>query len=218
MTNVVVPTTETEYEFWQHGVMHVAGLDEAGRGPWAGPVYAAAVVLPQASERLDALRDVRDSKKLSHLQRQRLLDLIERHALAVGVGWSDACEIDELGIVPATRLAMRRALQRLPIKPQALILDDLRLPDVAAPQKAFPRADASCLSVAAASIVAKVSRDRWMMEIAETRFPGYGFAQHKGYGTRQHRERLNQLGVCSLHRRSFRPIADMLRENEGSDA
>jgi ribonuclease HII len=133
--------------------------------------------------------------------------------MAVGVGSATEQEIDALGIVPATRMAMHRALAALDVSPDALILDALRLPDIALPQKAFPRADAHSLSVAAASIVAKVVRDRWMAEIAEVDYPGYGFARHKGYGTRQHREALERLGVCPIHRRSFRPVALRLAED-----
>ncbi|MGC9347439.1 MAG: ribonuclease HII [Anaerolineae bacterium] len=204
------PTTETELSFWRQDVAYVAGLDEAGRGPWAGPVYAGAVILPQDPEPLAALHEVRDSKKLSPRRREQLCSLIEDVAVAAGVGWSSAAEIDDLGIVPATRLAMCRALERLRVEPEALIIDALLLPGVSLSQRAFPRADATCLSVAAASILAKVYRDRWMVQKAEIRFPGYGFAQHKGYGTPQHREALDRLGACAIHRRSFRPIANLI--------
>jgi len=205
------PTTVEERVFWQQGLRRVAGLDEVGRGPWAGPVYAAAVVLPVAPDELAALSEVRDSKRLSERRRERLAVEIQAVALAVAVGRAEADEIDELGIVAATRLAMRRALAGLELSPQALILDALRLPQIPLPQRAFPRADALSLSVAAASIVAKVARDRWMVDTADVAYPGYGFAQHKGYGTQQHRVALERLGVCPLHRRSFRPIADRVR-------
>ncbi|MGC9521606.1 MAG: ribonuclease HII [Anaerolineae bacterium] len=205
-----LPTVDVEAEFWQQGIDVVAGLDEAGRGPWAGPVYAAAVVLPQDPEQLVHLGEVRDSKLLSHRQRERLLEEIRAIARVLGVGFASSQEIDTMGIVPATCLAMRRALDALAMPPQALIIDALTLPHLHLPQKAFPRADASSLSVAAASIVAKVSRDHWMIETAATRFPGYGFDQHKGYGTKQHQEALDRLGVCPLHRRSFRPVAKRL--------
>lgn len=208
----ILPTTEVEEAFWEEGWVRVAGLDEAGRGPWAGPVYAGAVILPHDAAKLAALRDVhvRDSKTLTPQQRERSFATICDAASAVGIGYADVDEIDTLGIVPATQLAMQRALKVLEVAPQALILDNLTLPLLRLPQKGFPRADATSLSVAAASIVAKVSRDRWMIETAETTFPGYGFAQHKGYGTPQHREALDRLGVCPLHRRSFRPIAERL--------
>ncbi len=210
-----VPTIDAEQSLWQQGFIRVAGLDEVGRGPWAGPVYAAAVILPNCPDDLEILSDVRDSKKLSAKRRELLSKQIVDAALAVGIGAADGDEVDAIGIVPATRLAMRRALARLDARPQALILDALRLPQVPLPQCAFPRADALCLSVAAASIVAKVARDHWMIEMAEVEYPGYGFAQNKGYGTRQHEAALDRLGVCSLHRRSFRPIAMRLAGEGG---
>ena len=188
----------------------VAGLDEAGRGAWAGPVVAAAVILPRGDGVHAALAGVRDSKQVSPATRERLSARIVDVALAVGVGRGEQPEIDALGIVPATRLAMQRALEALSVAPEALVIDALRLPGVDLPQDVFPYADARSLSVAAASIIAKVSRDRWMVEVAEVDFPGYGFAQHKGYGTRQHQTALNHLGVCSLHRLTFRPVAARL--------
>lgn len=204
------PTTEAEERFWQRGLTVVAGLDEAGRGPWAGPVWAGAVVLPPAMKGVNGLEGVRDSKTLTLRQREAAFERIGAVALALGSGSASVEEIDALGIVPATRLAMHRALDALGLTPQALILDAIVLPRLALPQDAFPRADARSITVAAASIVAKVLRDRWMVGYAETRFPGYGFAQHKGYGTRQHEEALDRLGVCALHRRSFAPIASRL--------
>ncbi len=204
------PTIEAEERFWQQGLPTVAGLDEAGRGPWAGPVWAGAVVLPALADIPEILVGVRDSKALSLRRREVLLDRIRAVALAVGDGSASVDEIDALGIVSATRLAMQRALGALSVRPQALILDAITLPHVALPQDSFPRADARSITVAAASIVAKVLRDRWMVEYAEVQYPGYGFARHKGYGTRQHQEALDRLGVCPLHRRSFQPIADRL--------
>lgn len=204
------PTTATEQAFWVEGYTHVAGLDEAGRGAWAGPVYAAAVILPRMETTPATLQAVRDSKTLSAQQREAAYDAICAAASAVGVGWATAGEIDARGIVPATRLAMCRALDALTVPAEALILDALTLPTVPLPQRAFPRADALSLSVAAAGIVAKVSRDRWMVESAERAFHGYGFAQHKGYGTAQHREALQALGICDIHRRTFRPVAARL--------
>ncbi len=199
----MLPTLETEQQFWDAGIRYVAGLDEAGRGCWAGPVYAGAVMLAPGTD----LPGVRDSKQLSPLRRAELLELITARALSWGVGYASAEEIDALGILPATRLAMQRALAQLAPPPQALILDALTLPDVPLPQTAFPRADVSVLSVAAASIVAKVHRDRWMSEVAERLYPGYGFAQHKGYGTRMHQNALHAFGPCPLHRHSFAPVA-----------
>ena len=207
----IYPTTEAEGRLWEEGWTLVAGLDEAGRGPWAGPVYAAAVILPVHQDKLGALSSVRDSKTLSAGQRARCFEAIAATAHDFGIGAAGVGEIDALGIVPATRLAMQRALAALRSWPQALILDAIRLPGVPLPQQAFPRADVTSLSVAAAGILAKVSRDRWMVEVAEVEFPGYGFAQHKGYGTRLHEAALDRLGVCPLHRCSFQPIAVRLQ-------
>jgi len=188
----------------------VAGIDEAGRGAWAGPVCAAAVVLPLKDPNLPTLLGgVRDSKQLSPRQREQLLPVIQDVAQAVGVGWASADEIDAQGIVPATRLAMRRALEKLNGNVDALLIDYMRLPDVELPQRCLPKADLRCLSVAAASIVAKVSRDRTMAAM-DQQFPGYSFACHKGYGTRAHQVALAKLGLTPIHRKSWRPIQAML--------
>jgi ribonuclease HII len=203
-----LPTLEAEERFWACGMQRVAGLDEAGRGAWAGPVVAAAVILPRGDGIHAALVGVRDSKQVSPAKREILAVRIVKVALAVGVGRGEQHEIDALGIVPATRLAMQRALSALSVAPEALIVDALSLPGVNLPQDVFPYADARSLSVAAASIIAKVSRDRWMVNVAEVDFPGYGFAQHKGYGTPQHQASLAHLGVCPIHRLSFRPVAE----------
>jgi ribonuclease HII len=188
------------------GYPHVAGLDEAGRGAWAGPVYAAAVVLPLDRPNLPELLDgVRDSKLLSPARREALLPAIEDVAVAVGVGWASPAEIDELGIAPATRQAMLRALSGLNGQVSALLIDYVRLPESDLHQRAFPKADTRCLSVASASIVAKVNRDRLMVKL-DGDLPGYGFAQHKGYGTRQHRQALTRLGPSPAHRMSWQPL------------
>jgi len=188
------------------GYRLIAGLDEAGRGAWAGPVVAAAVILPLERADLCSLLDgVCDSKQLSPHVRTRLAQRICSIALAVGVGISAPTVIDREGIVPATRRAMLQALQRLRIKPDALVLDHIRLPQVDVPQYAMPHADVHHLCVAAASIIAKVTRDR-LMSLLEQRYPGYGFAVHKGYGTPAHRRSLAQRGVTPIHRRSFAPV------------
>ncbi len=217
----IQPDLEAESEFWVRGLRHVAGVDEAGRGCWAGPVFAAAVILPLVAVPPAALSGVRDSKQLSARQREAQWALIHEVALAVGVGRAEAAEIDALGIVPATRLAMRRALESLTPAPQALIIDALRLPEIALPQTAFPYADARSLSVAAAGIIAKVSRDRWITTVAEVEFPGYGLAQHKGYGTQQHATALAEIGPCRLHRFTFAPVkreSDREKKREGEKA
>jgi ribonuclease HII len=181
-------------------------LDEAGRGAWAGPVVAAAVVLPPGDQALlERLRGVRDSKQLAPKQREAQLGIILDCAVAVGVGAVPPGEIDRVGIVPATRRAMVMALEAILPPADYLLIDHLPLIDVALPQYSLPKGDALVLSIAAASIVAKVSRDRMMVELEE-RLPGYGFGGHKGYGTAQHQAALAALGPSSVHRLSFAPL------------
>lgn len=212
-----IPDLTEEYALRAAGHEIVAGLDEAGRGAWAGPVCAGAVVLPLECEELPVLlKGVRDSKLLSVGQREALLPVIHNVALAVGVGWGEPAEVDLWGVVPATRMAMRRALGRLGHQLGAVVVDYLALPGLDVPQRSLPKADARCLSVAAASIVAKVTRDRLMVGLDEE-YPGYGFAQHKGYGTRQHREALARLGPTCLHRVSWRPMCGNTRQRAETD-
>jgi ribonuclease HII len=201
------PSLEHERAFLQAGCLRVAGLDEAGRGAWAGPVVAAAVILNAA--KVQNLRRVHDSKQLTPRQRNDLHPLILESSIAWGVGKADASEIDAIGVVPATRLAMRRAIDLLSPPPDALIVDALRLPEIDLPQHAFNFADSISLSVAAASILAKVTRDRMMVEL-ETVYSGYGFDRHKGYGTRRHWTALEELGACPAHRATFKPVAAMV--------
>lgn len=199
----VRPHLDHERQFLQAGQARVAGLDEAGRGAWAGPVVAAAVILELACA--DRLAGVNDSKQLSPRQRDALYQIIIDHCIAYGVGHGTVAEIDSLGIVPATRLAMTRAIEALSPLPDALIIDAVRLPTVNLPQAVFCFADSISLSVAAASIIAKVTRDRLMIEL-DTHYPRYGFARHKGYGTRIHQVALQSIGPCEIHRQTFKPI------------
>ncbi len=189
----------------------MAGIDEAGRGAWAGPVVAAAVILPlDRPDLLTVLQGVNDSKKLTPRQRENLLPLIERVALAVGVGIVAPEDIDQMGIVPATRRAMQQAVAQLKLAPQALVIDAVDLSSlVPLPQQALFYGDSISLSIAAASIVAKVSRDR-LMTALDARYPGYDLAKHKGYGTRAHQAALAQLGVSAIHRKSYAPIRALL--------
>ena len=204
------PDLSEEYILQAAGYTGIAGLDEAGRGAWAGPVCGAAVILPLGREDLaDAMDGVNDSKKLSPQRREDLLTIVLKIAKAVGVGWGEPGEIDEWGIITATRRAMGRAVAQLNGQVDALLVDHLRLPSLNFPQRSLPKADARCLSVAAASIVAKVERDRLMIALEEE-FPGYGFARHKGYGTAQHREALAQLGPSPIHRMSWKPLREKL--------
>ncbi|MGD9144225.1 MAG: ribonuclease HII [Anaerolineae bacterium] len=200
------PGLDHEQRLWAGGYRCVAGLDEAGRGAWAGPVVAAAVILPPGDPALARnLLGIRDSKQLTPAQREVFLATIQQHALAWGVGAVAPAGIDELGIVPATRKAMHLALQALSPPADYLLVDYLRLPEVALPQTSMPKGDARILSIAAASIVAKVSRDRMMVEL-DAQYPGYGFGRHKGYGTAQHRAALAALGPSPTHRLSFAPL------------
>lgn len=199
------PTLDVERAWRTDGYQRVAGLDEAGRGAWAGPVVAAVVVLPSADvSLLECLAGVRDSKLMTPAAREAALPDIVAVASAVRVGVVPAEEIDRIGIVPATRAAMLIALAQVDPGPDALIIDALTLP-TPIPQRALPKADQLSLSVAAASVIAKVTRDRIMTHYDAT-YPGYGFAQHKGYGTAAHALALGRYGLVPLHRRSFAPI------------
>jgi ribonuclease HII len=200
------PTIAHEARIWARGYRRVAGLDEVGRGAWAGPVVAAAVVLPpEGCQVAGNLAGVRDSKELTPARREVLFDVICRHAVAVGVGAVPAATIDTLGIVPATRRAMALALASVLPPADYLLIDYLPLPDQACPQECLPKGDAHVLSIAAASIVAKVCRDRFMVRL-DAVFPGYNFGQHKGYGTRAHQAAIAALGPCAAHRFSFSPL------------
>jgi ribonuclease HII len=200
-----MPNTRQERALIRQGYALVAGIDEAGRGAWAGPVVAAAIILPAGVMRIPGLRGVRDSKLLSPAQRKALFPVIHQVALAVGVGMAGHDEIDAIGIVPATRRAMTQAVKALSPAPDALLIDAVKLPDVPLPQRVLFHADLRCFSVAAASIIAKVTRDRCMIDL-DVQYPGYGFARHKGYGTRLHQQALTQLGPSVIHRMTFEPV------------
>lgn len=187
--------------------MHaVAGVDEAGRGPLAGPVVAGAVILGTHA----AIKGLRDSKKLAPGRRSELAHEIRQRSLAWSVAWADAAEIDSLNILEATLLAMRRAILGLPVRPHYVRVDGNRLPDLTfgaerIEGEAIIGGDATNAAISAASIVAKVCRDQIMVEMDRI-YPNYGFARHKGYGTADHRERIDRFGPCQQHRRSFRPF------------
>ena len=187
-----------EAQAWRAGLTRVAGLDEAGRGPLAGPVVAAAVVLT-ADRRVKKLAD---SKLLSPERREELFGEITARAVAVGVGIVDHETIDRVNILQATRMAMVEALRGLGLEPDLVITDFVKLPGLTCPQRNLVAGDRRCATVAAASIIAKVTRDRLMVE-ADKRFPDYGFARHKGYATADHLAALDRHGPCPLHRRTF---------------
>jgi ribonuclease HII len=200
------PTLEAELALLQQGYRFIAGIDEAGRGAWAGPVVAGAVILSLSCPKMAQILDgVRDSKQLTPRQRQTQYDVICQSAADLGIGVATPAEIDGIGIAPATRLAMQRAVAHLSLPPDHLIIDYMRLADLTTPQLVEIKADGHHLSVAAASIVAKVFRDRLMVKYEE-RYPGYGFAAHKGYGTAAHRAALTLLGPTPIHRMSFAPM------------
>jgi ribonuclease HII len=216
----LVPTWKHELELHAQGFRLIAGVDEAGRGAWAGPLVAAAVVFPhpevipddcsgESASLAAELARLRDSKLLTPGVREELLGCVERAAVAVGVGVVSSALIDVIGLGPANRLAMARAVRGLGLWPDYLLLDAFRVPLMPLPQRAIIKGDATCMSIAAASVVAKVTRDRMMCALAESH-PGYCFEQHKGYGTGQHQDSLAQLGVSSAHRRSFAPVKALL--------
>ena len=206
------PTLEFEEALWKQGFFHVAGIDEAGRGCWAGPVTAGAVILPADAEMLSVLKGARDSKMMTPAERERMYSVITEHALTWAVGEADNAEIDRVGILNAAKNAMKRAVAALDPEPVHLLIDYVRLHDVTIPQTGIKHGDAVSLSIACASILAKVTRDRWMTETAARLYPEYGFDRHKGYGTKQHQAALAEYGPCPLHRLSFKPLRsdDML--------
>lgn len=190
-----------EQTLWAAGTLHVAGVDEAGMSPLAGPVCAAAVIFRPGTR----LADVDDSKKLDAKERERLAVEIKASASAWSVGWAEVDEIDAINIYWAGLLAMRRAVEGLSVVPGHLLIDARHLKDVAIPQERIVKGDSRSLSIAAASILAKTSRDALMNDL-DRRYPGYGFARHKGYPVREHQAALHRLGACPVHRRSFGPV------------
>ena len=196
--------TEYETKLWQSGKQHIAGIDEAGRGPLAGPVVAAAVVFDPLA---DLIAGIADSKKITEKRREKLYDLIQHQALAVGIGVVEPKEIDRINILQATHKAMRMAIGRLKLKVDHILVDGRGIPDKIYPQTAIIGGDRVCYSISAASIIAKVYRDQIMREM-DTVFPGYGFAKHKGYGTQQHLDAIKKLKPCPIHRRSFAGVRE----------
>lgn len=199
-----IPHFREESAFFERGITLVAGVDEAGRGALAGPVVAGAVILGRR-RRNGWLKSIRDSKLLSAKNRDELYDLITAESIAFGIGIVSHQHIDAHGIVPATRLAMKLALAELNPGADGLLIDYLTLPDIRLPQKGIVDGDAVCVSIACASIIAKVTRDR-LMTVLEARYPDFHLGRHKGYGTADHLACLHQHGPCHIHRRSFAPV------------
>lgn len=187
-----------EYEKKYEKCRYICGIDEVGRGPLAGPVVAAAVILPKDKD----IYYLNDSKQLSEKKREQLYNEIMKNAVAFGIGFADEKCIDEINILQADYVAMRMALSRLPIKPDILLNDAVTIPEVNIPQEAIIKGDTKSVSIAAASIVAKVTRDRFMVEMGE-KYPEYDFAKNKGYGSPKHIEMIKKIGPCEIHRRTF---------------
>lgn len=207
IVHFVGPTDEFELEARRRGYRRIAGLDEAGRGPLAGPVVASAVVLPRRCR----LIGCDDSKLLTEAEREQLYIAITQRAVTIGIGLASHEEVDLLNILEATRLAMQRALAGLRPQPDCLLVDAISLPDCPIPIRSIIKGDALCMSVAAASIVAKVTRDRLMAEY-HRQYPHYNFLSHKGYGTEEHLQELSTHGPCLIHRRTYAPVAEVLAQ------
>ena len=189
---------QIEEEYFSQGIQVVCGVDEAGRGPLAGPVCAAAVILPPHLE----IPGLDDSKKLSDKRRRELFPIIKEQAIAYGIGFADHTEIDDVNILQATFLAMARAMASLTVKPELALIDGNRAKDFGLPVVTVVHGDSRSASIAAASVLAKVTRDDLMLEMAKT-YPQYGFEIHKGYGTQAHYAALREFGACPIHRKSF---------------
>jgi len=193
--------TSFEAALYTSGYASICGIDEVGRGPLAGPVVSAAVILPQNC----VLEGLRDSKKLSPRRREIFFDQISQKARAIGIGMVDNETIDRINILQATLLSMRKALDALQVRPDYLLIDALTLPHIEIPQQGIIRGDDRSMSIAAASVIAKVTRDR-LMCVYHDQFPAYDFHRHKGYGTREHLQRIKVNGPCPLHRKTFRGV------------
>jgi ribonuclease HII len=203
------PNFAEEKRLEKQGYRLIAGIDEVGRGPLAGPLVAAAVILPLKTD-ISWLPLVRDSKQLTPERRESLFPLINEAAIGIGFGILTPDAIDSRGMTMAVRKAMCSAVEHLPCPPDFLLIDHVRLPELDLPQKGITKGDSLSLSIACASIVAKVTRDRMMVALDEV-YPGYGFARHKGYATREHLTTLRRLGACPIHRRCFAPVRGCIR-------
>ena len=192
-----------EKELYTKGITLIGGVDEVGRGPLVGPVVAACVILPVNYE----LPGLNDSKKLSEKKREQLYDIIMKEAISVGIGIVDEKKIDEINILEASRLAMKLAIENLDVKPEFILSDAMKLNNIDIPYQDIIHGDALSLSIAAGSVIAKVTRDRMMYDLDE-KYPEYGFEKHKGYGTKVHIEALKQIGPCEYHRLSFLKFLD----------
>ena len=208
INNLQIPSFAEEKRLEAQGYQLIAGIDEVGRGALAGPVVAAAVILPCHTD-APWLNQVKDSKQLSPARREFLFHHIHEIAIAIGIGMAPQEVIDTQGIIKATRLAMKLAIDQLSPPPQYLLIDYMPLPEVKLPQRGIKNGDKLCFSIACASIMAKVARDGLMVELDRI-YPGYGLSRHKGYGTREHLSCLRQLGPSPIHRQSFKPVKEII--------
>ena len=206
---------EYEDELLKKGIKYIAGVDEVGRGPLVGPVVTACVILPE-NYKLDGLTD---SKKLSLKKREMYFDIIMRDALSVGIGIKDEKVIDEVNIYEATKLAMYEAIKNSKIKPEHVLIDAMKLEELSIPSTSIIKGDLKSITISAASVIAKVTRDRMLVEL-DKKYPEYGFAKNAGYGTKQHVEAIEKFGIIPEHRKTFKPVSDHLNhlyKNERSN-
>jgi len=211
-SNLQIPSFTEEKILEAQGYQLIAGVDEVGRGSLAGPVVAAAVILP-GNVNTPWLDQIKDSKLLRPTVRELLFHHIHEVAISVGTGIANCKVIDSRGIIKATQLAMKLAIDQLSPPPESLLIDYMSLPEVLIPQRGIKYGDSVCFSIACASIIAKVTRDRLMIELDKT-YPGYGLAQHKGYGTREHLLCLRRLGPSSIHRQTFQPVKEIIQQEK----
>ena len=198
-----------ENEAREKGYVNICGVDEAGRGPLAGPVYAAAVILPEGH----IIEGVNDSKKLTEKKRDKFYDIIMKDAIAVGVGIVDSKTIDEINILEASRLAMKLAIEDLKVKPEYILSDAMKLNNQDIPYQDIVHGDALSLSIAAGSVIAKVTRDRILYEL-DKEYPEYGFAKHKGYPTKLHLENIKKYGLLKNYRFTYKPVSDLINKGD----
>lgn len=198
-----------EHELWSTGIQFVAGVDEVGRGPLIGPVVTACVILPHDF----VLEGLTDSKKLTEKKREQFYQYIMEHALSVSIGMKDEKVIDEVNIYEATKLAMYEAIEKAPIKPEHVLIDAMKLEQLEMPSTSIIKGDAKSISIAAASVIAKVTRDRMMIEL-DKKYPMYGFKSHKGYPTKKHVEAILKYGLIDEYRKTFKPISTILSERK----
>lgn len=201
-----------EKELWKNGINLIAGMDEVGRGPLIGPVVTACVILPKDF----VLEGLTDSKKLSEKKREEFYDYIMEHAISVGIGMMDEKVIDEVNIYEATKLAMYQAVEKSKVKPEHVLIDAMKLDKLEMPSTSIIKGDAKSISIAAASVIAKVTRDRMMIEL-DKKYPMYGFKSHKGYPTKKHIEAIKEYGLINGYRKTFKPISEMVKELENQN-